>query len=123
MPNRQALWIRLSRPRRATTTRTVPRIEFVESAFGRAKVVDVPEGGALVDVCDEHYAPIPFSCRSATCGTCQTIVLAGAEYFEPPNEAEEELLGILGGVGTTRLLCQAVLKPGPGLVKLRSVDG
>jgi ferredoxin len=101
----------------------VPRIEFVESALGKAKVVDVPDGGRFVDICDEHYAPIPFSCRSATCGTCQLIVLEGSEFFEPPNEAEEELLGLLRGVGPTRLGCQAVLKPGPGLVRLKSVDG
>lgn len=102
----------------------MPRIEFVESAFGPKKIVEAPDGGALVDLCDEHYAPIPFSCRSATCGTCHIQVLAGAEYFEPPNEAEEELLGILNsGGGAMRLGCQAVLKPGPGLVKLKSVDG
>lgn len=102
----------------------MPRIEFVESAFGPRKIVEAPDGGALVDLCDEHYAPIPFSCRSATCGTCHLLVLAGAEYLEPPNEAEKELLSILrGGGGMTRLGCQAVLKPGPGLVKLKSVDG
>src|SRR5690606_34619412 len=39
--------------------------------------VDVPEGGPLVDVCDEHDAPVPFSCRSASCGTCRLDVLEG----------------------------------------------
>ena len=102
----------------------VPRIEFVESIFGPEKVVEAPEGGSLVDICDEHYAPIPFSCRSATCATCQTIVLAGADLFEPPAEAEAELLEILRAPGgVTRLACQAVLKPGPGVVRLKSVDG
>jgi ferredoxin len=47
-------------------------------------------------------------------------VLTGAECFEKPELAEEELLGLLGGKGTSRLACQAVLKPGPGLVRLRS---
>lgn len=95
----------------------------MESMFGPTKVVDAPEGGALVDLCDFHYAPIPFSCRSATCGTCHVLVAQGLEYLEPPNEAEAELLGILGGPKTSRLACQAVLKPGEGLVRLRSVDG
>ncbi|HVU00670.1 MAG TPA: 2Fe-2S iron-sulfur cluster-binding protein [Polyangiaceae bacterium] len=100
----------------------MPKIEFVENALGRAKTVDAEGGGPLVDICDASYAPIPFSCRSATCGTCQTFVLEGADCFEPPNEAEAELLSILNGRGT-RLACQAVLKAGPGLVKLKSVDG
>src|SRR5262249_17940488 len=69
----------------------VPRIEFVASAVGAKKTVDVPEGGALVDVCDEYLAPVPFSCRSASCATCHIEVLEGAELLEPP-EAEERVL-------------------------------
>lgn len=101
----------------------MPRVEFMESLFGKAKVVEAPDGGALVDVCDAHYAPIPFSCRSATCGTCHVVVVEGAEHLEPPNEAEAELLDVLRGPPKSRLACQAVLKPGTGLVRLRSVDG
>ncbi len=96
---------------------------FLESVFGAAKEVEAPQGGALVDLCDTHYAPIPFSCRSATCGTCHVVVVEGAEHFEPPNEAEAELLGILGGPKTSRLACQAVVKAESGVVRLRSVDG
>ncbi len=101
----------------------MPKIEFMESAFGPSKTVDAPDGGALVDLCDVHYAPIPFSCRSATCGTCHVIVVQGEDLFEPPNEAESELLGILRGPKSSRLACQAELKPVPGLVRLRSIDG
>ncbi len=101
----------------------MPRIEFLESAFGKAKTVDVPEGGALLDVCDRSYAPIPFSCRSATCGTCHVVVVEGGEHFDPPNDAEAELLALLRGPPTSRLACQAVLKSEDGVVRLRSVDG
>lgn len=101
----------------------MPRIEFLETLFGKAKTVDVPEGGALVDVCDEHYAPVPFSCRSATCGTCHIMIVEGAEHLEPPGEVEAELLSVLRGPASGRLACQAVLKPEPGVVRLRSVDG
>jgi 2Fe-2S ferredoxin len=66
----------------------VPKVEFMESVFGPSKTVDAPDGGALVDLCDLHYAPIPFSCRSATCGTCHVVVVQGEELFEPPNDAE-----------------------------------
>lgn len=84
--------------------------------------MDAPEGGALVDLCDAHRAPVPFSCRSAVCGTCHVVVLAGAELLEPPNEAEAELLEILGGPRESRLACQAVVRRVSGLLRVRPVD-
>lgn len=51
-------------------TTAVPTIVFLEGVSGRDKTVDVPDGGELLDICDEHYASVPFSCRSATCATC-----------------------------------------------------
>jgi ferredoxin len=97
----------------------VPTIEFAASAVGAQKVVEVPEGGALVDVCDEFLAPVPFSCRSASCATCHIEVLEGAEFLEPPEAEERSLLELLRGVPNARLACQARLKPGPGRVRLR----
>lgn len=84
--------------------------------------MDAPQGGALVDLCDAHYAPVPFSCRSATCGTCHVMVLEGEELLEPPNEAEAELLMILGGPEKSRLACQAVVRGVPGKLRVRPVD-
>lgn len=95
----------------------------MESVFGRSKTVDVPEGGPLLDVCDASYAPIPFSCRSATCGTCHIVIVEGGELLEPPNDAEAELLGVLRGPPASRLACQTVIKAQAGLVRLRSIDG
>jgi ferredoxin len=101
----------------------VPRIEFLESSAGRAKTIEVEGGCALVDLCDAHYAPVPFSCRSATCGTCHIQVLEGAELFEPPNEAETELLSILRGPRGSRLACQAEVRAVPGVIRIRPADG
>ncbi|HTA90438.1 MAG TPA: 2Fe-2S iron-sulfur cluster-binding protein [Polyangiaceae bacterium] len=101
----------------------MPKIEFLGNGIGPAKVVDVEAGGELVDICDHYFAPIPFSCRSASCGTCHIEILDGAGYLEPPEEPEEELLDILGGDGTTRLACQARVKPGPGLIRIRAKLG
>jgi ferredoxin len=101
----------------------VPRIEFLASPAGGAKVVEEPQGGALLDLCDKHLAPIPFSCRSATCATCQIEVLEGGELLEAPEVLEQDLLDIVGGPTNSRLACQAVVKPGPGLIRLRSLDG
>ena len=101
----------------------MPKIEFLGNSIGPTKVVDVESGGELVDICDHSFAPIPFSCRSASCGTCHIEILAGADLLAPPEEQEEELLDILGGEGTARLACQARVKPGPGLIRIRAKLG
>jgi 2Fe-2S ferredoxin len=100
----------------------MPTIFFEGNLFGEERTVEVPEGGPLVDVCDETLAPVPFSCRSATCGTCRIEVLQGVELFEPRGPAEEELLDILGDPASVRLACQAKLKKSDGLVRLRIAD-
>jgi ferredoxin len=99
----------------------VPVIVFVANVLGREKRVDLPEGGELVDAADEALAPIPFSCRSASCATCQIEVLEGAELLEAPGDDERELLELLEGPVENRLACQARVKPGPGLVRIKPV--
>lgn len=101
----------------------MPTLEFLANAIGRLKRVEAPKGGELVDICDEYLAPIPFSCRSASCGTCHVEVLEGGELLEPPAAEERELLALLGGHGEHRLACQARVRPGPGVVRLRAVLG
>jgi ferredoxin len=97
----------------------MPRIVFMGTE-GESREVDAPAGGALVDLCDEHDAPIPFSCRSASCGTCRLVVLEGAHLLA---EAEDEELEVLDAFGQAppdrRLACQAKLLAGPGLVRVR----
>jgi ferredoxin len=100
----------------------VPRIEFLASAAGSAKQADAPKGGPLLDICDEALAPIPFSCRSASCATCHIEVLEGGDLLDPPDEAERDLLDIVGGPEGSRLACQAIVKPGSGLIRIRSLD-
>lgn len=93
---------------------------FVANRFGAEKRIEAPEGGEIVDICDQHFAPIPFSCRSASCGTCQVEVLEGEDLLEPQNDAERDLIPLLGGKG--RLACQARVRPNvEGLIKLKSV--
>ena len=99
----------------------MPTIEFLENQIGRGKVVEAPQGGELVDLCDYHRAPVPFSCRSASCATCQIEVLKGEDLLEAPLAAELELLEILGGPPKMRLACQARVKPGPGCIQIRPI--
>jgi len=102
------------RDRRAKLRR-LPTIEFLGNGFGATKTIEAPEGGALVDICDEHFAPVPFSCRSASCGTCHSEVLTGLERL-----GGQEELDLLGGGPASRLVCQAEVRPGPGLIRLKS---
>lgn len=88
-----------------------------ESNVGRIVEIDAAPGAALVDLCDAHDAPIPFSCRVASCGTCRIHVLEGAEELLPPAEDELDLLDVFNlKPPRVRLACQAKL--GPGAVRL-----
>ena len=97
----------------------MPTIVFMESSAGAEKRVEAPGGGDLVDLCDAHYAPIPFSCRSASCATCQIEVMDGAELLEAPDDVERDLLELLDGPDHTRLACQARVRPVPGLLRIK----
>ncbi len=99
----------------------MPAIEILRSEHGPAVTLEV-DGGRLLDACDDARAPIAFSCRSASCGTCRVTVLAGAELLEPPANDELEVLTIFAAEPTERLACSAIVRPGPGLIRLGPVD-
>lgn len=98
----------------------MPRIVFI-GLDGDSKEADAPGGAALVDLADEVNAPIPFSCRSASCGTCRLVVLEGANLLA---DAEDDELQVLDAFGQAppdrRLCCQAKLLAGAGTVKVRA---
>lgn len=98
----------------------MPIVVF-ESPRGPALVVSVPGGGRVLDLCDQHRAPVPFSCRSASCGTCRVHVLEGAALLEPPGGSEIDLLQLMGDdPAHHRLACQAYLRSGAGRLRLRA---
>lgn len=99
----------------------MPTIEVLQSQHGPAVTLTV-EGGRLLDACDDARAPIAFSCRSASCGTCRVDVLIGADLLEPAGPDELEVLAIFAAAPTERLACQALIRPGPGLLRLGPVD-
>jgi ferredoxin len=49
--------------------------------------------------------------------------LEGGELLEPPDGEETELLYAIRAPSGTRLACQAVVRPGDGLVRVRPIDG
>jgi ferredoxin len=99
----------------------VPLIVFLENDLGRRKSVDAPEGGDLLDLCDQILAPVPFSCRSASCATCQIEIVEGVQLLEPPAREETELLELLGRRAEIRLACQARVRAGAGTIRIKPV--
>lgn len=69
--------------------------------------LEVAVGQRLVDVSDQHpEAEVPYSCRSASCGTCRVRVPFGLEAFAPPEDEERDVLDVFGDGADTRLCCQ-----------------
>jgi len=98
----------------------MPVVRFESRRVGGAIEIDAPDGAHLIDLCDLASAPVPFSCRSASCGTCRIDVLEGAELLEPPSEAEIEVLRLFGDdPAHRRLACQARLRPDQARMRLR----
>ncbi|MFO0754879.1 MAG: 2Fe-2S iron-sulfur cluster-binding protein [Byssovorax sp.] len=100
----------------------MPRVEILQSSLGPAVSADVPEGERLLDLCDRLRAPVSFSCRSATCGTCLVTIHEGQDLLDPPGHDEREVLAIFAAPPAERLACQAVIRPGPGLVRVAWVE-
>lgn len=99
----------------------MPEITFVSSDGAQKKTVNAPDGGALADLCDDNSAPIPFSCRSASCATCHVEVLEGGEALLPPEDEELDVLDAVGSQAPQfRLACCAKLRPGPGRVIVKA---
>jgi ferredoxin len=85
--------------------------------------VHAPGGTRVLDLCDEKSAGVPFSCRSASCGTCRVDVLEGADLLEAPADDELDILDLFGDDPTRcRLACQMRLKSGEGRLRLRPAD-
>ena len=88
-------------------------------------IVPYPDGGALVDVCDAHADPVsfvPFSCKSANCGTCRFEVLDGLSELLPAADDELDVLDVFSSPPNHRLACQAKMKPGTATLRIRAVD-
>lgn len=95
---------------RIMTNQKHPAVEFEASEWGDAVRVDQPSIESLMDLCDEIGAPVPFSCRGASCSTCRIEVLEGQEWLEAPNAFERELIDSFKTPASTRFACQVALK-------------
>ena len=98
----------------------MPTVTFVSNE-GETLVVDAAPGSALADICDQNDAPIPFSCRSASCGTCRMVVLEGGDQLQPPEDEELEILDVFGNKPNQRLACCAKLNAAAVSIRVRPV--
>ena len=95
---------------------------FFRTNDGEEVSADAPEGGSLADLCDRVDAPIPFSCRSANCGTCRIEVIDGPNELLPPKDEELDVLDIFAiEPPKYRLACQSQMRPGEGILRIRSI--
>lgn len=87
------------------------------------EVADVAPGTRLVDLTDQHpSAEVPYSCRSASCGTCRVRVKEGAEALSEADDDELDVLDIFGNEGSVRLCCQIKLEQDTPRLVLEVVD-
>jgi 2Fe-2S ferredoxin len=95
------------------------RVRFEPSGYE----VDAAPGTRLVDLTDDHpRTEVPYSCRSASCGTCRVEVVEGMDGLSEPDDDEQDVLDIFGNETNVRLCCQiSIAKDVPRLV-LRVVD-
>jgi ferredoxin len=84
----------------------------------RVFVVDTVGEDRLMDLCDAAQAPIVFSCRATTCGTCGVWVERGEHLLDPPGLEEAKLRAKLGGDGR-RFACAIRVRSGRGVIRLR----
>lgn len=95
------------------------RVRFSPSGFE----TDITAGTRLVDVTDRFpEAAVPYSCRSASCGTCRVRIQAGAEACAPAEDDELEVLEIFGSETDVRLCCQLQLEKDTETLSLEVVD-
>ena len=68
--------------------------------------VDVPDGYAMIDMCDDYDTSILFGCRDGACGACMIKVLEGADSLSPMQDSERDFLETMAAEDDERLACQ-----------------
>lgn len=84
--------------------------------------VTAPDGGRLLDLMDAVAPRFEVACRSGDCGICLVEVCEGDSELLVPQAEEIAGLGVLGVLAARprqRLACQARMRPGLGLLRLR----
>jgi len=70
------------------------------------KTIDVVDGYALIDMCEDHDTSILFGCRDGAWGACRVKVISGAEHLSPMQDNEKDFLETMAARPDERLACQ-----------------
>ena len=70
----------------------------------------------LVEILRDEMVSIEFSCEDGICGTCECIVLEGAENLSDPTDREKNMLYLDGEHKNHRLSCQSKIMQGKVVV-------
>lgn len=100
----------------------MPHLRIEANSLGAAVESDEPEGGRLLDICDDVEAPIPFSCRGASCGTCRVKILEGERFLDSAGDEELYVLNLFGDPPGSRLACMVNIRPGEGHIRLARIE-
>jgi ferredoxin len=73
----------------ATITIRVTDIEWKEHTF----LVDEDANESIIDIAEQQWVYLPFSCRSGACYSCCAEVSSGKAYLDP-NKTWEQLIDI-----------------------------
>lgn len=70
------------------------------------KTIEVADGYALIDMCEDYDTSILFGCRDGACGACMVKVIEGADHLSPMQDNEKDFLETMAARPDERLACQ-----------------
>ncbi|MBI2603457.1 MAG: (2Fe-2S)-binding protein [Deltaproteobacteria bacterium] len=70
------------------------------------KTIEMGDGQALIDMCEEHDTSILFGCRDGACGACMIKIRKGAENISKMEDSERDFLETMAAEENERLGCQ-----------------
>ena len=82
------------------------------------KTIDVKDGYALIDMCEDHDTSILFGCRDGACGACMIRVLEGEQFISKMQDNERDFLETMAATPNERLACQCKVSGGDIVIEV-----
>lgn len=70
------------------------------------KTLEVQEGSAIIDICENEDTSILFGCRDGACGACMIKVIENPQNLSKMEEHEKDFLETMAAREDERLACQ-----------------
>jgi ferredoxin len=83
----------------------MPKLTLVKNG----QTYEVPAGTSFLEFCQENDAPHTIGCTVGSCGTCVSVIEAGAGNVNPREDEERETVEMCSDVPDARLGCQLVI--------------